>query len=126
MRTHQGGFSLLEVLVAFAIMAMALGALYQAAGQGVRATAIAENVLRATISAQSLLAAYPSLPAGGVHDSGATPDGMRWQVSSKPHTDVLSTGGGWPLYRLEAQLFWSDAGQERSFSLVTLVPERPQ
>ena len=59
---RQGGFSLLELLVAFVIMAFSLGMLYQAAGGTVRSLGDTEQQLRASMLAQSVLNSRDSVP----------------------------------------------------------------
>ena len=51
------GFSLLEVLVAFTILAMLLGALFQVFSGGLHAARAGDRYTRATVIAQSTLAA---------------------------------------------------------------------
>ena len=53
---HQRGFSLLEVLVAFALLGLSLGVLLQAFATGLRNTALAEEYTLATLHAESVLA----------------------------------------------------------------------
>lgn len=53
---HERGFSLLEVLVSFVILALTLGVLLGAYGTSVRNAAVAEQHLRAATVAESLLA----------------------------------------------------------------------
>lgn len=63
---HQSGFTLVEVLVAFAILAVVLVALYEAAGTGLRSFQSAAQVERAVLVAQSELdriVALKHLPA---------------------------------------------------------------
>ncbi len=52
---RQGGISLLEVLVAFAIMALSLGVLMQIFGSGARAALRSEDYTKAVLVAQSAL-----------------------------------------------------------------------
>ena len=75
---RQSGFTLLELLVAFSIMALSLGMLYRASGSSASNVADAERYQRAIVLAESLLAATESVgPAGwnGVGDSA----GFHWQ-----------------------------------------------
>ena len=81
-RAH--GFSLLEVIVAFAIMAMALGALYQASGGSSRAGLHAETTARMVVLARSKLAEHPTVPPHGLHAAGESADGLVWQLRSQP------------------------------------------
>ena len=57
------GFTLLETLVAFAVIAVVLGAAYAAIAQGARAGAKAETVLQALTRAEAALAQVgPEIP----------------------------------------------------------------
>jgi prepilin-type N-terminal cleavage/methylation domain-containing protein len=52
-RKTSRGFSLLEVLVAFTILTMLLGALFQVFSNGLRAARAGDSYTRATVIAQS-------------------------------------------------------------------------
>lgn len=87
------GFTLLEVLVAFTIMAVALGGLLQVLGGGLRGAAEARSHAGAAFVAQSLLdAADPALlmtdgPAEGSLDAYA------WRLEAIPYPDTAGPGG---------------------------------
>ena len=119
----QGGFSLLEILVAFAIMALALGVLYHALGTSVRAAAEADRHTRAVLTAESLLAQHDSVPAGGLGRAGSTPDGFTWRVASEPYPVAGESDPPWLLQRVSVEVRWADRGRERDFRLVSLRPE---
>ena len=89
LRPRAGGFSLLEILVAFAIMALSLGALYKVMGNSARQAGHLSSQEGAVLLAESLLSAYSTIPADGVRDAG-TSAGFEWQVSSAP-SPVVTT-----------------------------------
>lgn len=117
------GFSLLEVLVAFSIMAMALGALYHSVGSSVNATLRGEYQSRAAVAANALLSLYATAPPEGVAASGLTPDGMAWTARSVPLEEGDASPAPRRLHRLEISLAWQESGRERVFAVATLVPE---
>ncbi|MDR2153679.1 MAG: prepilin-type N-terminal cleavage/methylation domain-containing protein [Burkholderiaceae bacterium] len=118
------GFSLLEVLVAFAIAALALGMLYQAMGGSARQAANASQQERAMLLAASLLAAYDSVPAQGI-DDGDQGAGFDWHVRSQPYpTPADSTPQAPHLHEVQVSVQWLDGDAPRTFELTTLRPER--
>lgn len=123
-RRAQRGFSLLEILVAFVIAALALGLIYQIMGNDARQTGGLSQRERALALAQSLLAAYEVAPPQDVHDSGESA-GYGWRIDSAPYP--TPTNGSSPqaahLHELRAVVSWDDNG-ERSIELRTLRPER--
>ena len=118
----QLGFSLLEVLVAFVIMAMALGVLYRSLGGSVRAVSEADRHVRAVLTAESLLALHESVPESGLDGEGATDDGFAWRVSSAPYAVDEVSEAPVQLHRVAVEVRWEERGGTRAFRLVSLRP----
>ena len=77
-----GGFTLLEVLVAFTILAIALTALIQAFSQGLRASTVAEERATAVLVARSIMAEVgSSIPLEESEQSGDLEDGLGWRLT---------------------------------------------
>ena len=118
------GFSLLEILVAFAIMALSLGALYKVMGNSARQAGHLSSQEGAVLLAESLLAAHLTVPAEGVRDGG-TSAGYEWQVNSAPYpTPANSDTRAAKAHELRAVVQWTDGARTRSFQLASLRPER--
>jgi general secretion pathway protein I len=93
-RRGQHGFSLLEVLVAFAILALSLGVLLQIFQRAMTTTAVSGDYSRIVGLAEAKLAAVGAdIPLEeGVH-AGEPEDGMDWIISIQPYEPEPE---GWP------------------------------
>ena len=79
------GFTLLEVIVAFAISALAVGVLYEGASGGLMATGSAAKTVEALSLAKSHLAAIGHGDAIAQQESSGTDgDGFDWHLHIRP------------------------------------------
>jgi general secretion pathway protein I len=127
--TRQRGFTLLEVLVAFAILGISLGVLLQTFATGLRNTALAEEYTLATLHAESVLAAIgieEPLQEGSLQ--GEIDDKFSWRASVSVYQEEESESSNEFDQRLSvtpyyvvAEVFWETGnGQIRSVVLETL------
>jgi general secretion pathway protein I len=120
----QAGFSLLEVLVAFAILALTMGVLLQIFSRALSTTAVSGSFARAAELAEATLAragVETALEQGDY--SGEAGGGFTWTLRITPidvsdlfpdQTPPVST------YRVTATAYWQDGSAERHLSLATL------
>ena len=121
---RQRGFSLLEILVAFAIAAMALGMLYRVTGNNARQAGGLAQHERAMLLAESLLAAHDTVPPQGLNESDQAA-GYAWQLRSQPYpTPANSAPQAARLHEVQVSVHWLDGNAPRSFELASLRPER--
>ena len=117
------GFTLLELLVAFAIMALSLGMLYRASGSGARSVVDIEHYQRAVILGESLLALRDAVPEQGWNQTGESA-GYNWRISSAPYATAITGPNVPPLHEISIVITWADADRQRQFTLNTLRPQR--
>lgn len=128
---RERGFSLIEVLAAFVILALVATALFRLFSGALQNAAAAEDWSRAVLTAESRLAVAASAqPLLEVEERGEERDsGIRWESRVKfwepPNVDPellrVSEGMTTRLYRIEVDLrFPGVAGGERTLSLATV------
>lgn len=117
------GLSLLELLVAFAIMAMSLALIYRSLGGSARQAGDLALQEQAVMLAQSVLALRESVTSQGWNESGESPP-FRWQVSSQPYPTGVSGAQVVPLHQIDLTISWTDGSRQRQLQLQTLLPQR--
>jgi general secretion pathway protein I len=117
------GFTLLEVLVAFVILALSLGVLLGIFSAGLRNTRLAADYSAAVALAESRLAELgvtsPLVP-GIEEGAGAGPFRWRAEVVELDPVDEVGGPGAARLYRVEVEIAWDSLLGPRTVSLATL------
>jgi general secretion pathway protein I len=118
---RSGGFSLLEMVVAIAILALALAALYQAASGATRNVRVDEKYAYGVELARSLLANNARVPEGGVNKGGETAGGFRWQVATQRIDLGRSALSSASLHDIEVVVNWQDGRRRPEVVLNSVV-----
>jgi len=121
----QGGFSLLEMLVAITVLALALGALYRAATGATHNVRTSERYAYAVEFARSLLATNAVVAEGGVKSSGETDSGYQWRVTSRQRPPIRGDLGNVQLHDLEVTVAWYDGSKRKQVVLDSVVEALP-
>jgi len=121
-RHIQTGFSLIETLVAFAILSLVLAVIFQIYGTGARSARLANEYTQATIIAQSKLA---SAQTGNTQSkSGIELDKYNWTLQQQAH-DYSDIGTPpyqhvFRSYNINVTVTWQSAGKQRQIQLTTV------
>ncbi len=136
-RPGERGFSLLEILVAFSILALTLGVLMQIFSGSLRNAEMAHDQAQAVALAQSLLAAAGiETPLTAGETSGQAGNKFRWLLQAQlfheePQTAVVAPATGasprLELWEVKVEIHWGgdSATTRRSFSLSSLRLQMP-
>lgn len=125
-KSCQKGFSLLEVLVAFSIMAISLGFVYKAMGSNARSVGDLAMRQQATMLAESVLLTKDSVTAAGWNESGRW-GVFGWQVTSQRFAQAAQSADAtdWiALHQILIQVSWPDGSRNRQLEVQTLLPQR--
>lgn len=123
MKRASAGFSLIEVLVAFVILALTLSVIMRIFSGGLRNVVLAEDYSRAALLAESRLAELSVQPLEG--EAGGEFDGKyRWRSMVRPWADdvgVPSVELPVRLMEIEVKVAWGEeSGGLREIGLRTL------
>jgi general secretion pathway protein I len=128
------GFTLIEVVIALAIFAVAIGLCMQIASSALRQTRVAAEQTQAALIAQSLLdmAGVGERLVPG-RDSGRLEDGYEWELEVSEYEAPLPAASGpdatlmsaVQLYRLDLTLRWPAGRRERRAQFSTLRAMTP-
>ncbi len=109
-----GGFTLVEVAVALAILALALGVLYQTFGWGLRRAAATQQRELALLTAQSLLAHVrggnrlrPSV------ETGQTQEGLEWRWDIRERPVAIDTISPFRAFEVTIEVGWGEREAQR-------------
>jgi general secretion pathway protein I len=131
------GFSLLEVMLAFVLLASALGMLVAMLSGGLRQVSGAARATEATLHAQSLLDTVGTLaPLAPGHTEGEFEDTpYRWTLDIAPMVDPAPMTaeaaaapplqGGPVLYRVALEVAWGKGTPRERLQFVTLRARTP-
>ena len=122
----QKGFSLLEILIAFSVLALSLGILLKIFSAGVDTAVVAEDYTAAVQIAESLMAktgVETALQEG--QDSGVENEKYNWQVDVSPFVfnpdNVDATTTTAVLFKVRVIVSWGNGNaNDRQIELTTL------
>ena len=129
-RRRESGFTLIEVVVAFVLLALVLSVSFEIFSTGMARASDLDDRARALVVAQSRLAITGAEEAlkEGVTSGESEDRRFRWTVTVRRADDAPTVPGGKPpssayaLYRIDVHVAWRGAdSRERAVDLATLL-----
>lgn len=118
----EDGFTLVEVIVALAIVSAGLGLAFTLTSIGLGRVSSAQRMAGANSLAQSLVAQIGNEFAIKADErEGSELGGYRWHVSLRPYGDIRDAAeNSVALYSVTTEVEWNDHDARRSYRLSTL------
>ena len=129
-RSRESGFTLIEVVVAFVILALILSVSFEIFSRGMARTGDLDDRARALVVAQSRLAATGSEEAikEGVATGDTEDHRFQWTVTVRRADEMAASAdgkaptGAYALYRVDVHVAWRGAdSKDRALDLATLL-----
>ena len=124
---RQAGYTLIEIVVAFAILALGLTLLLGTLSGATRQVRDAGQAGRAALHAQSLLAEHADAVQPGTLDGELEQGRYRWRLDVAEWQDPRPTSGrvvvnpnGARMLRLQLQVAWGEGGPRQRVELSSL------
>jgi|GEM_PF-1069337 len=116
----RAGFTLVEIIVALAILSLCLAVILPAMSDALWRTGQAEAQAEAASLARSLLAeAGSAVPLTDGAATGRFDNGFRWRLHVSPY-GASNRSAPVRAYQVTAEVIWDEPQQERSIELTTL------
>lgn len=126
------GYTLIEVIVAFAILALGLSYLLGTLSGASRQVRDAGDAGRAALHADSVLETYGNVPKEGSHAGEFEGGRYRWRLTVTPWQDSTPRAGprrtdpnGPRMMQLQLEIKWGDGGPRHRLQLSSLRLVQP-
>ncbi|WP_316205379.1 type II secretion system protein [Bradyrhizobium sp. SZCCHNS3004] len=118
----EAGFTLVEVIVALAMLSLGLTLVMSMLSTGLGRTGMAERLAGAVSLAQSALAQVGTIiPLRSETRDGTEENGYQWHLAIQPYRPTQSGDARtFELYQVSVQIVWLEGQNQRSFALSTL------
>jgi prepilin-type N-terminal cleavage/methylation domain-containing protein len=120
-RRHQRGFTIIEALIAVAILSAALGVIFGVHTNAMLAAQLTSDRAQARLHLESLLAETAAGPAAHRETAGAFDDRFSWRISVAPFpAQVGAAPAEVSAVSVTASVAWRSRGADRALSLTTV------
>jgi general secretion pathway protein I len=101
---REQGFTLIEVIVAFAIFALSIGAIFEIFHQAVRTSERVRERNLAWLTAQSLLSELRIQDAPWPYEQRGVSGQVRWWIDVQPYPMEIAKSSPWNAYQVEVHV----------------------
>lgn len=123
----RAGFTLLEVLVATALLGIAVAIILQLFSSNLRALSVSEDFVQASIKAEAKMReVLDNDKPSETSFSETSNDGYRMDVLIKDSLKERTENIGMQLFQIDVTVHWTKGAKERSFTLRSLKAVRKQ